>query len=105
MDGVRAVATPIATVLAAFATAGVVLRRPVELSASEVATTIRDCIESTGGKWDWSDFTSIPILDPDLDAIREKASAVEFPVDGAGKTVLHGLLLEAERLAANGSSS
>jgi hypothetical protein len=29
-------------------------------------TSLRDFIGGTGGKWDWDDFTSIPLGFPDL---------------------------------------
>src|SRR6185503_18942768 len=35
-----------------------------KLSASEVATYLRNFIEGGGGAWDWDDFTSVPIGDP-----------------------------------------
>jgi hypothetical protein len=47
----------------------------------EVAKTIETFVSGTGRQWDWDDFTSIRIDDPDLEAIRKKCVAIpdEFP--------------------------
>lgn len=37
---------------------------------SEVAEIIEQFLDGTGGPWDWDDFTSIRIADPELEAIR-----------------------------------
>jgi len=71
-----------------------------KLSAAEVVIYLRDYIEGTGSDWDWDDFTSVPIADPRLDEIRRKATAVTAPDTEDAPTVLKGLLVEAERLAA-----
>jgi hypothetical protein len=74
--------------------------RPVQRTAGEVARYIRDFIDGTGGEWDWDDFECIPIADPVLEAIRERASRVMEPVDADGMATLRSLLEEAEGLAA-----
>jgi hypothetical protein len=60
----------------------------------EVVGYLRAFIEGTGGDWDWDDFVSIPIADPRLDSIRERAS--RFPDMGLAE--LKELLREAEAL-------
>ena len=70
-----------------------------KLSATEVATYLRDFIEGSGDDWDWDDFTSVPIANPQLEDIRRKAAAVDLPSTEEGLTTLQGLLAEAERLA------
>ena len=70
-----------------------------KLSASEVATYLRDFIEGSGGDWDWDDFTSVPIANPQLEDIRRRAAAVDLPSTDEGLSTLQGLLAEAERLA------
>ena len=42
----------------------------MKLSAAEVRRYITDFLDGRGGPWDWDDFTSIPIDDPQLDSIR-----------------------------------
>jgi hypothetical protein len=37
---------------------------------AEVAEIIEQFLDGTGGDWDWDDFTSFRIADPELDAIR-----------------------------------
>jgi len=70
-----------------------------KLSASEVATYLRNFIEGGGGAWDWDDFTSVPIGDPRLEDIRRRAAAIDLPVTEEGSTILRELLVEAEDLA------
>ena len=48
-------------------------------SAAEVATFIREFIEGVGGDWDWDDFESVPITDPELDRIRKDAAMAGPP--------------------------
>ena len=66
---------------------------------------MRDFIEGSGGDWDWDDFTSVPNADPQLEDIRRRAVAVDFPSTGEGSTTLRGLLTEAERLARQDAES
>ena len=65
---------------------------------SEVATYLRDFIEGTGGEWDWDDFTSVPIADARLEAIRQEAGSIPLPVDEAGFDRLRDLLKRAAAL-------
>jgi hypothetical protein len=39
-------------------------------TAAEVADVIEKHVQGTEGPWDWDDFTSVPITDDRLDAIR-----------------------------------
>lgn len=73
--------------------------RPVERSAQEVADYLRDFLNDTSGDWDFDDFTSIPIADPRLDSIRERASALTDPLTDQSIEELKALLAEAEALA------
>jgi len=43
----------------------------------EVSDIIEHFIDGTGGKWDWDDFCSLRIADPDLDLIRVKCSGLD----------------------------
>jgi hypothetical protein len=67
-------------------------------SASDVVGYLRDFIDGRGGQWDWDDFTSIPITDPTLEAIRTDAELILLPVDEAGSRKLAELLARAEKL-------
>jgi hypothetical protein len=75
-----------------------------KLSASEVATYLRNFIEGGGDEWDWDDFTSVPIANPSLESIRLRATKVELPVSHEGMRVLQELLSEAEALASHEAS-
>jgi hypothetical protein len=46
-----------------------------------VQTIIRQFLDGTGGKWDWDDFISITIDDPELEKIRSVAATLpdRFP--------------------------
>ena len=41
------------------------------LNKADVAKYLEDFVNNAGGQWDWDDFTSIPIADPDLDKVRQ----------------------------------
>jgi hypothetical protein len=45
----------------------------IDLTADEVAEYLRNFISGKGGKWDWDDFESVSITDPDLERIRQEA--------------------------------
>lgn len=73
--------------------------RPLQRSASEVATYLRDFIDGTSGDWDWDDFTSIPTADPSLEAIRQRAIEVGHLGTSEAAKTLEQLHSEAQRLA------
>ena len=67
----------------------------------EVAGFLRDAAGGTGSEWDWDDFISIPLADPNLESIRQRASSVELPVTDEGRLTLQALLREAEAASKN----
>ena len=44
----------------------------VHYTKAEVATIIEQFLDGSGGRWDWDEFTSCRIADPELDAIRRR---------------------------------
>jgi len=66
----------------------------------EVAAYLRNFIDGKGDEWDWDDFTAVPIADQTLEAIRQRAAAVELPLTDRGIATLRDLLGETERLVA-----
>ena len=74
------------------------LKNSADLTAEDVAGYLDDFIEDRSGDWDWDDFTSIPITDPALEAIRQEAEMVQFPIDDAGDAKLRELLTRARSL-------
>jgi hypothetical protein len=48
----------------------------VTRTKQEVGDIIERFINGTGGEWDWDDFCSHRIADPDLDLIRGKCSGL-----------------------------
>jgi hypothetical protein len=70
-----------------------------KLSAAEVASHLREFIDGDGGGgWDWDDFTSVPIANPQLENIRLRADAVALPLTPEGLATLRKLLVEAEQM-------
>lgn len=72
--------------------------KPKKRSPAEVAGFIRDFLEDRGGEWDWDDFTSVPLADPELEAIRRDADLIALPVSEGGREQLKALLARAEIL-------
>ena len=54
-------------------------KRRNRLTANDVADTIERHIEGTEGPFDWDSFTSIPIADEGLDAIRMRCVELDHP--------------------------
>lgn len=67
--------------------------------AAYAARTIRTFLDGTCGSYDWDDFTSCSLRDPEVDSIRLRASSVALPVDADGTRELLALADEADRLA------
>src|SRR5688572_28945253 len=57
------------------------LKKTRDRNPEEVAGFLRDFAEGTGGEWDWDDFTSVPITDPRLEAIRIEADMIPLPIE------------------------
>jgi len=73
--------------------------RPTRRTAAEVANYLRDYIndcDDDDGNWDA--FVCIPIADPALENVHQRAAAVRLPLEPGGQAELEGLLAEAERL-------
>ena len=75
-------------------------KKTEDRTAAEVAAYLRDFIGGRGGEWDWDDFESIPITDPDLDRIRQEALMAGPP--GPDMAKLADLLRRAEALSMSG---
>lgn len=73
-------------------------KRPQKISTTEVALYLYEFIEGFGSAFDWDDFTSVPIVNPQLESIRKKANQVNLPVDDEGLATLRLLLSEVESL-------
>ena len=69
------------------------------LSAAEVARSLREFLDGSGGDYDWDDFISVPLTDPELEQIRLEAESVALPLQVAGRVRLEDLLERAEALA------
>lgn len=71
---------------------GLLEGKPADLTASDVAIYLDDFLQDRGKPFDWDDFTSIPLADPELDDIREQAAFVPLPIDASGRARLLSLL-------------
>lgn len=74
-------------------------QRKREKEMAYAIQSIRDFLQGDGGKWDWDDFTSCSLRNPDIDGIRKRALSVDLPLDDEGRTTLEELLQEAQMLA------
>jgi hypothetical protein len=48
----------------------------MHVTLAEVARYIDDFLAGSGGRWDWDDFISIPLEDPELEVIRKQCAAL-----------------------------
>lgn len=58
----------------------------IDRTPAEVAKFMQDFLNGTGPKWEWDDFLSTPLADPELEKIRERCRHLdlEFPPDKPG---------------------
>jgi hypothetical protein len=76
-----------------------ITNKKAQRTAEDVATIIRNFLDGSGKDWDWDDFTSVPIGDVQLEAIRQQADKIALPLSDAGRVVLVELLGQAQRLS------
>ncbi|CAH0353611.1 hypothetical protein SPH9361_02507 [Sphingobium sp. CECT 9361] len=62
-----------------------------------VFETIGAFLSGSGGKWDWDDFISCSLMNPELDKIRRQAAAIDLPLDAEGADTLKALLVQVEQ--------
>ena len=57
------------------------------MNASELADIIERFINGKGSDWEWDDFISVPIKDPELEKIRIRCLNLdkEFPAKRSGE--------------------
>src|SRR5436309_15181329 len=55
---------------------GEVFMKSIGRSRAEVADTIERFVDGSCGRWDWDDFCCVPIIDPQLDSIRARCTAL-----------------------------
>lgn len=70
--------------------------KPARRTPEEVANYLRNFIEGGGADTDWDDFESVPIADPNLEAVRREAA--EAPLGDLAK--LRDLLTRVEAMIA-----
>ena len=76
------------------------LKTSADLTARDVSSYLDDFINARSGDWDWDDFTSIRIADPNLESIRVEAASIELPLDESGELKLRQLLERSKELEA-----
>ena len=72
-------------------------KKTVDRTPEDVAGFVRDFIEGAGGDWDWDEFESVPITDPELDGLRVRAARAGPP--NADMAVLREVVEAAEAIA------
>jgi hypothetical protein len=50
----------------------------VQRTRLEVAEIIERFLDGTGGCWDWDDFCSHKITDPELESVRDRCSRLDI---------------------------
>jgi hypothetical protein len=68
----------IAIILALFRVLSFLTKRRNNLTAAQVAGIIEKHLQRTEGPWDWDEFTSFPIRDNWLDAIRLRCGQLDL---------------------------
>jgi hypothetical protein len=60
--------------------------KPHHLTREDLANEIEAFLNGTGGVFDWDEFCTFTIADPELDKIRERCARLdkEFPPSGSG---------------------
>jgi len=61
-------------------------QRPHHLTREDVANEIEKFLKAGGGPFDWDDFCTLTIVDPELDSIRQRCAQLdeEFPPGRSG---------------------
>jgi hypothetical protein len=72
--------------------------KPIRRTPEEVESFLSDFIAGVGQPYDWDDFTTIPIADPGLEAIRSRAADIKLPGTAEGSATLEQLLAEVQTL-------
>ncbi|MEQ6334715.1 hypothetical protein [Sphingobium sp. MK2] len=78
--------------------------KPRNLSPEQVVDYLKGFLDGTDGPWDWDNFTTRPVADPQLDDIRDRVAALDVPLSDADIGPLEALLAEAEAIAAADSN-
>jgi len=71
----------------------------LQQDAAYAARVIRSFLDGASGDYDWDDFTSCSLSDPDADSIRLRAARVSLPGGDEEQRTLIALAEEAESLA------
>jgi hypothetical protein len=80
--------------------------RKIDRSRAEIADTIERFLDGICRPWEWDDFSTVPIVDPQLEAIRLRCAGLsqEYPpiekghyCSPAGMAVLRQVVLELRR--------
>ena len=71
-------------------------RKTTDRTPEDVIGFMNDLIDGSGGPWDWDEFESVSITDPELDAIRQRAIPAGPPEPDVG--TLRNLISEVQVL-------
>jgi hypothetical protein len=71
--------------------------KTADRTPEDVIGFMSDLISGSGGPWDWDEFESVPITDPQLDAIRRRAIPAGPP--GPDVATLQSLIAEVRVLS------
>jgi hypothetical protein len=71
--------------------------KTIDRTPDDVIGFMSDLIDGSGGPWDWDEFESVPITDPELDVIRQRAIPAGPPSPDIA--TLQNLITEVQVLA------
>lgn len=74
------------------------LKGTEDLTAEDVENYLEGFLDGKGGEWDWDDFTSTPITNPELDRIRAEARDMALPLGEEDRLRLVELLAHVRTL-------
>ena len=72
-------------------------KKTIDRTPQDMAGFMGDLLDGTGREWDWDEFESVPITDPELEAIRLRAFPHGPPQTNAVE--LRKLIVEVNALA------
>jgi hypothetical protein len=70
-----------------------------DCSPEEFAADVQKLADGTEGERDWDVLESVRLKDPRLEAIRQEAIAVPWPIDQEGRAKLSSLAQRARNIA------
>ena len=62
-------------------------KNPRKLSQEYVIATLSDFLDNKGGAYDWDDFLTFPVADPELEAVRKRCREIDWNSESGKESV------------------